>query len=59
MPIAALVERPHTEADLQALAVRLRKDIAEGDYPYTLNDDNEELSAQAMVKGNPLGQSHP
>ena len=44
---------------MPSVHVRLRKDIAEGDYPYTLNDDNEELSAQAMVKGNPLGQSHP
>lgn len=47
VPIAVLVDRPFTEADLQEGRARLQKTIAEGDYPYSLDDDVAEFLAQA------------
>jgi len=43
MPIAALVDRPYTNADLQTVRSKLREKIAEGEYPYSVDDDVAEL----------------
>ena len=49
VPIDALVDRPYTDEDLQQTVTNLRNRIAEGDYPYSVDDDvaviNENLSA--------------
>lgn len=39
VPIAALVERPYTETDLEAARETLRSRIAAVDYPYPLDQD--------------------
>jgi len=39
VPIAALVDRPHTDADLQQARATLRERIAEEDYPYPIDQD--------------------
>src|SRR6185436_8313935 len=39
VPIAALVDRPYTEADLQGALKRLRENIAREPYPHPLNED--------------------
>jgi putative cardiolipin synthase len=45
IPIAALVDDPYTEADLQAGIVQLREKIATGDYPYSVDEDLATLRA--------------
>jgi putative cardiolipin synthase len=47
VPIAVLVDRPFTDIDLQEARTRLQKTIAEGDYPYSVDDDVEEFLARA------------
>lgn len=39
VPIAVLVDRPFTDADLQEGRARLQKYIQEEDYPYSVDDD--------------------
>jgi putative cardiolipin synthase len=39
VPIDALVDRPYTDEDLQRTVTNLRNMIAEGDYPYSVDDD--------------------
>ena len=46
VPIAVLVDRPYTDADLQAVHESLREKIAAGEYPYAIDDDVAELRAQ-------------
>jgi putative cardiolipin synthase len=46
VPIEALVERPNTEVDLLDARVRLRDNIAAGHYPYSIDDDTDELLAE-------------
>jgi len=43
VPISALVERPYTEADLQAARVNQREKIAAGSYPYPVNLDSAQI----------------
>ena len=46
VPIAALVDRPYTEADLQEALKRLRENIAREPYPHPLNEDVAKLRSQ-------------
>jgi putative cardiolipin synthase len=39
VPIAALVDRPYTEADLRATQMTVRDWLAENPYPYPLDQD--------------------
>jgi putative cardiolipin synthase len=48
IPIAALVDRPHTDEDLQATLKTVREQIAEGNYPYPLDQDVAELQSELM-----------
>ena len=48
VPISVLVERPYTDADLQAARQTLRERIASDDYPYPLDQDSAAL--KAMLK---------
>lgn len=43
IPMAALVDRPYTEEDLQVAVAGLREKIAAGKYPYSVDDDVAEL----------------
>ena len=54
VPIAVLVDRPYTDADLQAAAISLRKRIAEGQYPYSVDDDIAKLRAEIEATENSL-----
>ena len=44
--IAAIVGRAHDAADLDAVMVRLRGEIAVADYPYPIDQDLSQLAAQ-------------
>ncbi|WP_296712817.1 phospholipase D family protein [Rhodoblastus sp.] len=46
VPIAALVDRVYGAADLDAILVRLREEIAVVDYPYPIDQDLDELAAR-------------
>lgn len=43
VPIAVLVDRPYTQADLQKASVALRQAIEEGQYPYSIDDEVAKL----------------
>ena len=43
VPIDALVDRPFTEADLKETTATWRKMIAEGSYPYSVDEDVDSL----------------
>jgi hypothetical protein len=44
--IEVLVGRPYTQYDLKRGVASLRKNIAEGDYPYSIDDDVEKFRAE-------------
>jgi len=46
VPIAAIVDRAHGAADLDAILIRLREEIAAADYPYPIDQDLDQLVAQ-------------
>ena len=46
VPIAAIADRAHGPADLDAILIRLREAIASADYPYPIDQDLNELAAQ-------------
>src|SRR6187200_1397475 len=46
VPVKAIVNRAHDAADLDALLVRLREEIAAADYPYPIDQDLGQLAAQ-------------
>jgi putative cardiolipin synthase len=46
VPIAALVKRPYTEADLKAFREIVHKRIAEDKYPYPLDQDVDDLRSE-------------
>jgi putative cardiolipin synthase len=48
VPIAALVDRPYTEEDLQATLKTVREQIAEEGYPHPLDQDVAELKSQIV-----------
>ena len=47
VPIAALVDRPYTDVDLEEGRARLQMAIDEGDYPYSVDDDVREFLTRA------------
>lgn len=49
VPIAVLVDRPYTDADLQAGVASLRKKIAAGEYPYSTDSDVSKLRAEIQA----------
>jgi putative cardiolipin synthase len=46
VPIAALVDRPYTEADLQTAFKAVREQIATDNYPYPLDEDVTGLKSE-------------
>ena len=58
VPIAAIVDRAHGAADLDAIRVRLREAIAAADYPYPIDQDLDELAAQAPALRDNLIWAH-
>jgi cardiolipin synthase C len=46
VPIAAIVDRAHGAADLDAILIRLREEIAAADYPYPIDQDLDRLAGQ-------------
>ena len=58
VPIAAIVDRAHGAADLDAILVRLRKAIAEDDYPYPIDQDLDELAARGVELRDNLVWAH-
>jgi len=45
VPIATIVDRAYGAADLDAIRIRLRDEIATVDYPYPIDQDLEQLAA--------------
>ena len=58
VPIAAIVDRAHGAADLDAILARLREAIAEADYPYPIDQDLDELAAQSAELRDNLVWAH-
>ena len=54
VPIAALVKRPYTEADLKAFREIVHKRIAEDKYPYPLDQDVDDLKSELTVDTRPV-----
>jgi putative cardiolipin synthase len=53
VPIEAIADRQYTQADLQQTVALMREEIANGDYPYSIDDDIETLMGQlATVRKN-------
>ncbi|MGC1558704.1 MAG: phospholipase D family protein [Bradyrhizobium sp.] len=46
VPVAAIVDRAHGAADLDAIRIRLREEIAAADYPYPIDQDLDRLAGQ-------------
>ena len=46
VPIATIVDRAHSTADLDAILIRLHEEIAAADYPYPINQDLDQLAAR-------------
>jgi cardiolipin synthase C len=47
VPIAAIVDRAHGAADLDAIRSRLRDEIVAADYPYPIDQELDELAAKS------------
>ena len=47
VPIATIVERSYGAADLDAILIRLRAEIAAAEYPYPIDQDLDELALQS------------
>ena len=58
VPIAAIVDRAHGAADLDAILVRLREAIAAADYPYPIDQDLDELAARGAELRDDLVWAH-
>src|SRR6478609_8292684 len=58
VPIAAIAGRAYGAADLDALLVRLREEIAAADYPYPIDQDLEELAARGKELRDDLVWAH-
>ena len=53
VPIAALADRKYTQADLLQTTAWMREKIANGDYPYSIDEDIATLTGQlATIKSN-------
>ena len=46
VPIAAIADRAYGAADLDAILIRLRDEIAAADYPYPIGQDLDELATR-------------
>jgi putative cardiolipin synthase len=51
VPISVLVDRPYTDTDLREAAEQIRKQIADGDYPYSVDDDVTEIQEKIATMG--------
>jgi cardiolipin synthase C len=58
VPIAAIVDRAHGAADLDAILMRLREAIAAAGYPYPIDQDLDELAAQGAELRDNLVWAH-
>ena len=58
MPIGAIVDRAYGTADLDAIRVRLHKEIAAADYPYPIDQDLDELVARGAELRDNLVWAH-
>jgi len=58
VPIAAIVDRAHDAADLDAIMMRLREAIATADYPYPIDQDLDQLAAQGAELRDNLVWAH-
>jgi len=58
VPIAAIVNRAHGAADLDAILMRLRETIAAADYPYPIDRDLDELAARGVELRDNLVWAH-
>ena len=58
VPIAAIVDRAHDAADLDAIRIRLREAIAAADYPYPIDQDLGQLAAQGAELRDNLVWAH-
>ena len=58
VPIAAIVDRAHDAADLDAIRIRLREAIAATDYPYPIDQDLDELAARSAELRDNLVWAH-
>jgi putative cardiolipin synthase len=58
VPIAAIVDRAHDAADLDAIRIRLREAIAATDYPYPIDQELEQLAAQGAELRDNLVWAH-
>ena len=52
VPIAAIVDRAYGAADLDAILIRLRDEIAAADYPYPIGQDLDNLAARGVLRNN-------
>ena len=58
VPIAAIVDRAYGAADLDAILIRLRDEIAAADYPYPIDQDLDNLAARGAELRNNLVWAH-
>jgi len=58
VPIAAIVDRAHDAADLDAIRIRLREAIAAADYPYPIDQELDQLAAQGAELRDNLVWAH-
>jgi cardiolipin synthase C len=58
VPIAAIVDRAHDAADLDAIRNRLREAIAAADYPYPIDQELDQLAAQGAELRDNLVWAH-
>ena len=58
VPIAAIVNRAYGAADLDAILIRLREEIAAAEYPYPIDQDLDELAAQSAELRDNLVWAH-
>jgi putative cardiolipin synthase len=58
VPIAAIVDRAHDAADLDAIRVRLREAIAAANYPYPIDQELDQLAAQGAELRDNLVWAH-
>jgi putative cardiolipin synthase len=58
VPIAAIVDRAHGAADLDAILMRLREAIAAAGYPYPIDQDLDALAAQGAELRDNLVWAH-
>ncbi|MGO4513632.1 phospholipase D family protein [Bradyrhizobium sp. 2TAF36] len=58
VPIAAIVDRAHDAADLDAIRIRLREAIAAADYPYPIDQELDQLAARGAELRDNLVWAH-